>query len=1210
MRIAAQMAPGGAPALPPEMQAKLKKLQADLKAARHKRDAKSEAQSLNGIGDFYRRVSKYQDCIDAYNRALILAQSAQDAPQQAAALNGAAMCYSDWDQSGKALQIFQQAMNLATKSGDLVGQATALNGIGWVDDNLGEFQQALEFHNKALPLAQHAGDRDLEATVLMDAGVVYFSLGEQQKALDDENQALPVFRAVGDRNGEGRALGAIGVIYFGQGDNQKAQETLNQSLPILREVGDADGEARVLIFIGRVYSGTGDQQKALDSYNQALPILRAVDDHFGAVLTLDMIGGVYSALGDQQKALGYFTQALALAREARDRDAESRALAELGAAYSGQGDQQKALDFENQALPIARQSGDLADQEGALTYIGDAYWKLGEKQQALDSTIQLLQIYRAAGDRAAEVKTLNAVAGIYAALGDQQKALDSYNQALAIARQLGDLTTQDRSLAAVGNLERSLGQLQKALDSYNQELSDARAAADHEGAAIALNNIAAVYGDLGDLQKALDYLNQALPMFHASGSSNLEAQALNNIGNIYSDLGQPLKALEYLNRALPVFRAAGDKDHEALALDNISVVYLSLGRFQKALDDSNQALPIMQSLNDPDGEAHTLIDACVAYFFLGEKQQARDSCRQALPAATAANDPLEEASVLFIFSLGLKTVNPAEAILFGKQAVNFLQQVRGNIQGLDKQLQASFLSSRSAYYHTLADTLITQNRLPEAQQVLDLLKEQEYSDYTRGAAADTLSPLSLTPAEQQAEEEYQKTTVQLVSEGREFEKLSKENPRSADDEAKFQALKARMGEASKGLTDYYAHLFVVFGGNSGGAKQQVEEIKGHVGTLKREIAASPRTVALYTMVTGDHYRVIVITSSAVPVAREYAIPEADLSRKVAAFDQALRDPRSDPRPPAQELYNILIGPVKADLDQADADTLVWSLDGVLRYVPLAALYDGTHYLVEKYNTVTITPASFGLLSQKPDVSKLSVLAMGISRQYEQNLPALPAVVGELDDVVKDPKVQTAHGVLPGTILLNGQFTEKAMEDALNGQYKVVHIASHFVFQPGDDSKSYLLMAGKDDAGPGYHLTVEDFNDNPSMDLSSTELLTLSACQTGVSGEAANGREVDGLGMTAQGKGARAVISSLWSVNDASTGLLMSDFYKRWVSGGGNVSKVEALRQAQLDLLHDKVNGNGGAAGRGFDVVNSSAPVAAGFSHPYYWAPFVLMGNWQ
>ena len=137
------------------------------------------------------------------------------------------------------------------------------------------------------------------------------------------------------------------------------------------------------------------------------------------------------------------------------------------------------------------------------------------------------------------------------------------------------------------------------------------------------------------------------------------------------------------------------------------------------------------------------------------------------------------------------------------------------------------------------------------------------------------------------------------------------------------------------------------------------------------------------------------------------------------------------------MYKILIGPVQGDLEQAKAETLVWSLDGVLRYVPMAALYDGKQYAVEKYNTVTITPASINHLEDKPDVSNLSVVAMGIARKYEDGLPALPAVAGELDDVVKDAKVNGANGALPGTILLDGQFTEKAMEEQL---LSLIHIS--------------------------------------------------------------------------------------------------------------------------------------------------------------------------
>jgi CHAT domain-containing protein len=204
-------------------------------------------------------------------------------------------------------------------------------------------------------------------------------------------------------------------------------------------------------------------------------------------------------------------------------------------------------------------------------------------------------------------------------------------------------------------------------------------------------------------------------------------------------------------------------------------------------------------------------------------------------------------------------------------------------------------------------------------------------------------------------------------------------------------------------------------------------------------------------------------------------------------------------------------------------------------------------------------------------------------------------------------------VLPGTILLDGQFTEKAMENELGGQHAVVHIASHFVFKPGDDSQSYLLLAGKGEDGTGFHLTVADFRDNRNLALRHTDLLTLSACETGMGGNAGNGREVDGLGTTAQLKGAKAVISSLWEVNDASTGELMADFYQRWVDGGGKVTKVEALRQAQMDLLLGKAKPQSSASGRGLGFAEDESGgqgAPAGYAHPYYWAPFVLMGNWR
>lgn len=832
-----------------------------------------------------------------------------------------------------------------------------------------------------------------------------------------------------------------------------------------------------------------------------------------------------------------------------------------------------------------------------------------EVQAKLDNLQARLKAAHAAGDRNSEATALKEIGDLYLYVSAFPKALESYNQALPMLRAAGDRDGEAGTLNNMGIVYRNLGKPEQALESYSESLPIKRGMGDRDGEANTLQNIGVVYRDLGKPQQALDSYNQALLIYRAWGDRDGEALALTNLGKVYAKLGEKQKALDDYNQALPIFRQVGDRDQEANALMGIGQVESDLGSKDKALENCNQALSIYRAVGDRDAEADALMGIGQIYSAMANNEKALDYLNRAQGIATGVDDPMLEANILFDLMQNRKHDAPALAVFYGKQAVNLLQQVRVNIQGLDKELQQSFLASKSDYYHDLADLLIDQGRLPEAQQVLDLLKQQEYSDYTRGDPTNTLSLLTLTPAEKQAEDDYQASTAELVSLGEQWSALKKISARTPQQEQQFQQLSDQMKAASNGLNGYYARLYELLGGQNSGANKQVADVKGDVSLLEDEVADSPHTVALYTMVSGDRYRVIVITGSAT-VAREYAITSADLNKKISEFQQVLRSPDTDPRPLAQELYKILIGPVQADLDQARAETLVWSLDGVLRYVPMAALYDGNVYLVEKYNTVTITPASIAHLSEKPDVSHLSAVAMGISRQYESDLPQLPAVVAELDDVVKDAQVAGAHGVLPGSILLNNQFTETAMENELDGEHAVVHIASHFVFQPGDDSQSYLLLAGQTAGGAGYHLTVADFRDNQNLALRHTDLLTLSACDTGMSGDAGNGREVDGLGTTAQLKGARAVISSLWEVNDASTGQLMADFYRRWAEGGGKVMKVEALREAQLDLLQGGAKPAAGNDALSFGVGESKQQPPPEYAHPYYWAPFVLMGNWR
>jgi CHAT domain-containing protein len=859
----------------------------------------------------------------------------------------------------------------------------------------------------------------------------------------------------------------------------------------------------------------------------------------------------------------------------------------------------------------AIQVPDLGPDTGLYVEAWKAY-RDGNYERALQLAEYGLEADKRSGAARGVAEALNLIGTVQYKKGDYVAALLTYQEAEKAAQESDYELGLARDWSSLGSTYYRTGRFALAKQYYEKSL-ELRKKLNAGAAEVArtLNDIANVDQQLGNFQQTLLFRRQSLRLFERDADQEGVADVLNDIAWTYDEMGNEVQALVCIRQSLNISQKLNLRVAIIDNLESLGIVEGKLGRYDHALRALNEAYAGYKSFSQEDEVSQVLNDMGQIYLRKGQNLEALSLFEKATKAESlVGNVPIQITTLVGIMRCWRSLNEPLTAVFFGKRAVNLLQGERIDIGELDTASQKSFLASKESVYRELAGLLIDRGRLPEAQQVLGLLKRQEYSDYVRGEAANTFSTVTLTPAETQAEADYQRSTALLVSRGEQWAELKADTSRTPEQEQQFKDLSNQLDAAGKGLDDFYARLYVLFGKDSA-ANKQMADVKGDVSALEDQIAETPHTVALYTMVTADHYRVIVITAAAT-VAREYAITGNELNKKVADFEQVLRNPGRDPKPLAHELYTILIGPVKADLDQAKAETLVWSLDGVLRYVPIGALYDGNQYLVENYNTVTITPASITHLDEKPDVSKLGATAMGISQKYEAGLPALPAVTVELDDVVKDANVQGANGALPGTILLDGQFTESAMEKQLDGRPGVVHIASHFVFRPGDDSQSYLLLAGKDEGGSGFHLTVADFRDNKNLVLRHTDLLTLSACDTGMSGNASNGREVDGLGTTAQLKGARAVLSSLWEVNDASTGQLMGDFYKRWADGGGRVEKVEALRQAQLDLLLGRVKPGGGGSGRGFAGATSGkvAPVLTGYGHPYYWAPFVLMGNWK
>jgi CHAT domain-containing protein/Tfp pilus assembly protein PilF len=1117
----------------------------------------------------------------------------------------------DVENHRKALAQYEKALAQWRELRDIYEEGLTLQGIGELRSDLRDDDKALDADSKALEIWRAEKNDRARTATLTAMGKIYDLRSQQQKAMDCYNEALAAARSTGDRAAEANLLNQLGLAYDNQGDHHKAIELFDQALVLERLTGNRQEELEVLTNTAISYAQLGEKQKAVDLTLQNLALAREIRDQFAEAHLLATLGVLCTGRGEMEKGIQYFLASLAIFRALGDRTDEGAILTNLGHTYDVLGDRKTAVDYFSQSLPISRETGDRYWETITLMQIGSAYNNLGERQKAIEYYTQALTISRAMVDRKEESACLSNIGGVYLLSGESEKALDYFGQALTNNRARGDRQGEATSLDNIGSAYNELGDKQKALDYFTQSLTIARAVGDRDGEATGLNNIGRLYRDLGQNKKALEFLQQSFEIEHSLHRASKEIIALQNVGSTLALLGEPQQALSDFDEALALAQNSGDRPSEASVLHNLGKFYEENGDQKKALSFYERALPLERAVEGRSGEAGTLNNIAEIYSNLGQREQALDDYSRALAIARSVKDPLLEASILAnLMTYWKNGNNPALAAFFGKQAVNSYQLVRGKIQGLDRDSQKSFVESKSGTYRQLAEILIGQGRLSEAEQVLDLLKNEEYFEFIRRSGADAASltgDVTLNPIEKQKEARYRELGEQIAAAGRERSDLLASKSRTPEEESRLADLTKAVETANNNFQTFLHDLNSELG-SSEQAGERVSEVEEKISSLQNALRGLPAgTVGLYTFVGDEKYHVIVVTRE-ISVERHYDIQREQLRDKVERFREALRSPGDNPVSLAQQLYKILLGPAEKDLLGARAKMLMLSLNDVLRYIPFAALHDGRQYVVKRYRTEIFTTASLLNLKDKPSISSWRGLGMGVSKSVG-GMPALPTVPDELHQIIHDTQDTAASGVLPGRVMLDEAFTENAMKIELKKNYPLVHIASHFVSAPGNERDSYLLLG----EGEGKHLTLEEIRSNPDISFGDIELLTLSACNTATGGKS-DGREIDGLGMMAQRKGAKAVVASLWDVNDNSTGQLMADFYRRWIHTPG-MTKADALRLAQLDLLHgtalhpDTLDRRSKKPSGTSAVSGASQPMSA-YSHPYYWAPFILIGNWR
>jgi len=644
----------------------------------------------------------------------------------------------------------------------------------------------------------------------------------------------------------------------------------------------------------------------------------------------------------------------------------------------------------------------------------------------------------------------------------------------------------------------------------------------------------------------------------------LEGATLNNIGQIYHQHGKYELALDLYQQALAIQTQFGSQGGEGVILDNIGEVYVQLKDYKTALAYYQQALTISQAIGERARAGETLSN--MGYLLEKQKQ-------------------------------------PELAIIFFKQSVNLREAIRERINTLPQAQQQFYTETIAEDYRHLADLLLQQNRIMEAQQVLDLLKVQELDDYfrnVRGNEKTAQGMPSLSP-EQQIEDGYQKIIDQAISLGQELNQLRQKNNPTPEDEQRIAQLVNAQAQIINNFDAfiYSEDVLALIDQLSPRTRtpdlvDELDKLLGLPETLKN---LPQNAVLLYPLILEDRIELILTTPDSPPIRRTVSVTQTQLNQTILEFRKALQNPTLNAETPAQQLYNWLIKPIENDLTLAQAETIIYAPDGQLRYIPLAALHDGKQWLVQRYSINNITAFSLTHLNQQPQ-PKIQLLAAAFANGFYN-----VEVAGKRFELSGLPyagiEVETLAKTIPGTTtLLDQAFTLEQTIPKI-GNHTVIHFATHGAFVVGTPDESFILF------GDGTPLTVSQMR---TLNLNGIDLVVLSACETGVDYQLGTGAEILGLGYQLERAGARAAIASLWVVDDGGTQQLMNAFYSTWQRD--NLTKAEALRQAQLALItgdNSVIGIPGGDIGTTWR--NNFTPEDFNpFAHPYYWAPFILIGN--
>jgi CHAT domain-containing protein/tetratricopeptide (TPR) repeat protein len=842
---------------------------------------------------------------------------------------------------------------------------------------------------------------------------------------------------------------------------------------------------------------------------------------------------------------------------------DASSLIEQGKQLYESGKLSEAAAIWQQAVRDCEAKGDRLNQALTLSYLSLVYQNLGEwgrAKKAISDSLNLLQNQSNPDRQTAAVlaEALNTKGSLQLATGQTEAALESWQQAEKAYKEAGDETGTLGSQINQAQAWQSLGIYKRSKDILDRGSEQLRSLPDSFLKADGLRSLGAALQVAGSAKEAKQLLEESLAIYQRLNSPEDTSATLLSLGNTSRDLQDSEAALKSYQQAAMTAKSG---IHKVEALLNQLSLSLETEDWEGARALVPQIQPELANLPSSRSSVYAYVNFADSLVNMGLKSKAGADC-----ADPSAPCPLPNSQ--YIAQLLAKAVGEARALRDGRAEAYALLQLGKLYEQTRQWREAKNLTELSLEIAQNINASDIEARC--FWQLGRILKQQgdtagAISAYTQ--AVNTLQSLRSDLAAINPEIQFTFTeTVEPVY--RDLVSLLLQPP------GVKTGRKSVMPSAQ-----FLVPLEAVSQKNIKQARQLIESLRvAELDNYFRDacLEAKPvgiddidkKAAVIYPIILAD--RLEVILSIPGQPLRHYTTHlsakevEGITDRAVESVNLAFSN--EERLRLLGRVYDWLIRPAEAMLAESGVETLVFIPDGSFRNLPMAALYDGKKYLVEKYS-IALSQGLQLLPPQSLSLKNFRALTAGLT-EARQGFAALPGVNFELKQIASE---------VPTKVLLNQNFTSTIFQHLIQASnFEVVHLATHGQFSSNVEDTFLLTWDGR--------INVKDLQaflqPRGQRNSNSIELLVLSACETAVGDK----RATLGLAGFALRSGARSTLATLWSVKDDSTAQFMTDFYRELSKR--NITKAQAVRQAQLALLNSRQ-----------------------YKHPFFWAPFVLVGNW-